>query len=435
MADNDLDRDVDLDFGSDLDLDLDSALDFDDQELTDLFAAFDKVTASDDLKASTLASVLDAIGEEAAEEDVPQVEGLPALLSLAEDETVQMPSVQEGPTQVVPVQDEAVQALSDVETTQVSPVAQIAQAAAATQGAASADDAASFAVVEGGGAAQRNRRRRSGLRMRVAAAIVAVVLMVSGTIAYALPVSHVRINAGESFVTLGVNVFGTTVSMDAEGEDVQSALSGIEVRNKGFEAAFGEVVDALGSGGISASTVDVQVESPLGDQASSLRKTSSVVLSEHGGAFTGGSGQMGGQGTGPAPQSQPGDDQGMAPTQPEEGQGGEGQSGGAQPGNQVAPSGDAGGSTAPQAQGGSSGGGSQGQATQPADNPSAQSESGGGSSSPQPSESQQPQEPAQQGADDASMDAQGAGEGGAPQSGGEGAGGDGGAGQGAQGPH
>ena len=88
------------------------------------------------------------------------------------------------------------------------------------------------------------RKRRRGLHLRVAAAFLAVTLILGGGIAYTMPVSNVEVALGESKVTLGVNVFGVTVSAQADGNDAKETLKKIEVHNMRLEDSMERLLSA-----------------------------------------------------------------------------------------------------------------------------------------------------------------------------------------------
>lgn len=190
-----------------------------DRELAELFGAFDDVRASDELKASTL----DAIFAE--------MEAQEAAEGTVDDDPVEAPSfglVQGG--------------------------------ARPHEGEADADAAskasARMEVVRG-----RERRPR-GLWLRVAAAAL-VITLTTGGVAYAIPASHVTVTRDDVHVDLAVNVFGRTVSVTSDDDELQAALDEALVRGEGYERALVrvlEVCDERADGGSAANTGAVTVE-------------------------------------------------------------------------------------------------------------------------------------------------------------------------------
>lgn len=151
-----------------------------DRELAELFGAFDDVRASDELKASTL----DAIFAE--------MEAQEAAEGTVDDDPVEAPSfglVQGGAR---PHEGE-------------------------TDADAASKASARMEVVRG-----RERRPR-GLWLRVAAAAL-VITLTTGGVAYAIPASHVTVTRDDVHVDLAVNVFGRTVSVTSDDDELQAAL-------------------------------------------------------------------------------------------------------------------------------------------------------------------------------------------------------------------
>jgi hypothetical protein len=69
-------------------------------------------------------------------------------------------------------------------------------------------------------------------------------LILGGGIAYTMPASNVEVALGESKVTLGVNVFGVTVSAQADGNDAKETLKKIEVHNMRLEDSMERLLSA-----------------------------------------------------------------------------------------------------------------------------------------------------------------------------------------------
>ena len=96
-------------------------------------------------------------------------------------------------------------------------------------------------------------RKRSGKRVRrtfkfalVAACLAA---MCVGGVAYALPASHVTIGEGDTAVDIGVNVFGITVSADADTDEGKELLKDVDVRNMRYEDSIDKLVDKIEKAG------------------------------------------------------------------------------------------------------------------------------------------------------------------------------------------
>ena len=270
-----------------------------DRELTRLFSSLDGIRASSGLKASTLSAIFD---ETDASEEMPTF-GTPPEIRLVDEEqearvavrtrtlheptvaSVAMPardgtttpdavadalgvapttvaaagratvsgvdaepSVVDATTPQHPLEDGASDVLEataprrpvrqaervDVgpgRTASARPVAPVDDRSVQTRRRASAPEASA-------------RKRKRGFHLRVAAAFLAVALILGGGIAYTMPASNVEVALGESKVTLGVNVFGVTVSAKADGSDAKETLKKIEVHNMRLEDSMERLLSA-----------------------------------------------------------------------------------------------------------------------------------------------------------------------------------------------
>lgn len=182
-----------------------------DAELASLFASMDGITASEELKAATL----NAIFEQADAED----------------------------TSVTPVSADS----SADAAAQLQPTADM-------QNAMPMDKMSQHAPLAVISDADRDepkqpekalRSKKLGAwRLKIAAAIVAVAIVVGGGVAYALPVNHVLVSVDETTFDLGVNMFGTTVSVASDSEDGEAVLKASNVRNVGFRDSLERLLDA-----------------------------------------------------------------------------------------------------------------------------------------------------------------------------------------------
>lgn len=125
----------------------------------------------------------------------------------------------------------------------------------------------------------RHMRRRS--LWRVAAAII-LALVIAGTTAYALPVSHVSVTQGDVTVELGVNVFGITVSATSDTDEGQALIDEADVRGKSFSEGINSVMLVMDEhADTEQSDVTVQVDSPFKGQQEQLEGESERVQEQH----------------------------------------------------------------------------------------------------------------------------------------------------------
>lgn len=204
-----------------------------DQELIEFFSAFDEIHASDELKDATLAKVFSMMDteEEQGDLDAP-------------------------PTFTV------IEGGRDASMTEDSP------ASSSNKELTTATDSADLyhptLSVSTSNAAHKHRLR-SKLRMRIAAAVAAVAIIgTAGGVAYAVPSNHVQITEGDTTVEMGVNIFGVTVATTANTDEGKAVLDAVDVRDKGFEDAFGAIIDRLTSRGEGDGSVHVHVEGGFG---------------------------------------------------------------------------------------------------------------------------------------------------------------------------
>ena len=163
-------------------------------ELYDLFSAFDDVSASDELKAATLEKILG--GEDTAEDadEHGNASRKPATKAIEE-----------------------------------------ANASATRKANASASRAAN------GGTSRKAKWRV----IRVAALAACLVLALTGGIAYATPVSHVSVTQDAVAIKLGVNCFGVVVEADSEDEEGRAVVESTELCNISRDESVERAVDSL----------------------------------------------------------------------------------------------------------------------------------------------------------------------------------------------
>lgn len=177
-----------------------------DKEFEQLFAAMDDITASDELKASTLSAIFDDAGEAEPEVIAP---------------TVPM-------FRIVPAENDA-------------PV----EDSLGSEGDASvvAENSPRSATSKRTAARKTARRRPGGWRLRVAAVAIVVILGLGGAVAYALPASHVLVTVDDTTFDLGVNIFGATVSATANTEEGKDSIAKADVHNRGLEETLNNLFD------------------------------------------------------------------------------------------------------------------------------------------------------------------------------------------------
>ena len=224
----------------------------DDLEFERLFASLDDVRASDELKASTLDAIfaqadeLTATGTEKAEE-----RGFVLI---------------EGAAQAEDVRPDAAQ--GDASATMQAHEPKGADATANHAGVVSTKKA-------------RIAWKRSSFMLRVAAALLVFALVTGGTVACAVPATHVYATAGETTFDIGVNLFGFTVSAEADSDAGKEILEDADVRFKRFGDAFDRILEAYEQhGGEDAPTVRVESSAPFagGEQ---LDKEAQNVMDAH----------------------------------------------------------------------------------------------------------------------------------------------------------
>lgn len=135
-----------------------------------------------------------------------------------------------------------------------------------------------LAVIDGGAPkATSSRKHRPSLPPRVAAIAVALVLATGG-IAYAVPVSYVTMTSGETTIDLGVNVFGRTVNATAGDEEGATLLEELELCGKGYEDAMETVADGLAERKPDGEQLDVHVHGGFGRQRDSMDEAAGRVM-------------------------------------------------------------------------------------------------------------------------------------------------------------
>lgn len=154
-----------------------------DDELVNLFAAFDEVGASDELKDATMARI--GVSGEAA------------------------------------------------------------PAGEAAVGQASADSGKPEVKALAGGKHAKRTRKAKWRAIRVAAVAACLTLALSGGVAYAVPVSYYDVQQDGSTLTLGVNAFGFTVSATSEGEVGDRLVSSTELCNMPYEESLSRAIGAM----------------------------------------------------------------------------------------------------------------------------------------------------------------------------------------------
>ena len=127
----------------------------------------------------------------------------------------------------------------------------------------------------------RVTRKRSSFMLRVAAALLVLALAGGGTAACALPATHVYATAGETTFDLGVNLFGITVSAEADSDEGVEILEDVDVRYESFEEAFDRILEAYEQrGGEDAPTVRVESSVPFGG-SERLEEEAQNVMDTH----------------------------------------------------------------------------------------------------------------------------------------------------------
>ena len=184
---------------------VDTTLELDD-ELCNLFAAFDEVSASDELKDATLARILGRAGDtdesDAGEGDAGEGgDGPGAGMSAA-------------------------QSASAVPSVTPAPVAGEVRAMA-------------------GGKTGKATRRAKWRAIRVAAIAACLALALSGGIAYATPAAYYEIEQDGTTITLGVNCFGITVDATSDSETGADIIDSAGLRNIPYEQSLTHAIEAM----------------------------------------------------------------------------------------------------------------------------------------------------------------------------------------------
>ncbi|MCR4871435.1 MAG: hypothetical protein K5859_09090 [Atopobiaceae bacterium] len=135
-------------------------------------------------------------------------------------------------------------------------------------------------VVEGGVASGNTRkvRCRPSLLPRVAA-IAVVLVLATGGIAYAVPVSHVTMISGDTTIDLGINVFGVTVGTSADTDEGIELLEGLDVRGAGYEDAMERVADRLEERRAEDESIEVRIDG-TGPQREAIVETADRLMEQ-----------------------------------------------------------------------------------------------------------------------------------------------------------
>ncbi len=222
--------------------------DFGDAELASLFASMDGIAASEELKASTLS----AIFEQADAEEPPATPG-PAAGSTDATAQLQTPAGMQDDTSVDKTSKRA--SLVDI---------------------SEADRDESRQPTK-----PPRSKKRAAWRLKIAATVVAVAIVVGGGVAYALPVNHVLVSVDETTFDLGVNVFGTTVSVASNSEDGEAVLKASDVHNMGFRDALERLLDAYEKNrGSAPDDFSIEVSKGLGDGGEGLAREANRVFEQ-----------------------------------------------------------------------------------------------------------------------------------------------------------
>ena len=184
------------------DLRIDTELEFDD-ELANLFAALDEVSASDELVDATLTRILGADEDKAVD-----------------DADVDNPA---SPTSLVgPGIPEDTAASSNATTASAPKVT-------ATEG----------------GKRTRNAKRSKWRAIRVAAIAACLAMALTGGVAYATPASYYDIVQDDITVTLGVNCFGVTVSATSNSEAGAEIVKSENLCNVSYEDSLARTIGQM----------------------------------------------------------------------------------------------------------------------------------------------------------------------------------------------
>ena len=182
-------------------------------ELYDLFAALDNVSASDSLKAATLERIAQ-LADEA--EVVEGAEGVDGAQNGSKDAQVATNVQDAGET--------------------------------ADEVAPQASDQPAFKATAGGKAVSAKARVKAKWRaVRVAAVAACLAMALTGGVAYATPTSFVTLAQDGATIELGVNWFGIAVSASSDDEAGMRAIEAADLRNVPYEEALSRAYESLES--------------------------------------------------------------------------------------------------------------------------------------------------------------------------------------------
>ena len=249
---------------------LDDSKDLDDRALKELFGSLNAVTASDELKESTLDFIFAQEEGGALDKDDVQPERYPHLKVVESDA---MASSEESAC----VEGQESKRSADVKEVRDNDVA-------TSEGKEDVKQTAPTASGIDIGAKQRTarRRRKVGLPLKVAAAIVAFALIAGGGVAYATPANHVLVTVDDTTFDLGVNIFGSTVSAKANTNDGKAAIDAANVHNKGFGDACDQLLNAFEKRrGAKPDEVSLEVENRFGGGGDKIKEDVGNVIERH----------------------------------------------------------------------------------------------------------------------------------------------------------
>ena len=175
-------------------LEVDSAPESDD-ELHNLFLAFDEVSASGELKDATLARIFALAGEDAG---------------------------------------------ADAET-----VTTMADGTAGGASPTSSPTATVQVKAVSGGKAGKAVRRSKWRAIRVAAIAACLALALTGGIAYAMPATYYEVEQDGTTITLGVNCFGITVRTTSDSEDGAGIIESTDLRGMPYEESLARAIESM----------------------------------------------------------------------------------------------------------------------------------------------------------------------------------------------
>lgn len=156
--------------------------DFSDDELRDLFTAFDEVSASEQLQQETLAKI---IASHDCSEPAPCIKAIPG---------------------------------------------------------GKPNDAVSINAVK----PRKQLVRAKWRAIRIAAIAACLALALTGGVAYATPATHYEVVQGTTTVTLGVNCFGLTVSAESNDEDGRRIVESADLGNIPYEESVSRTIEIMG---------------------------------------------------------------------------------------------------------------------------------------------------------------------------------------------